>query len=325
MIEAPEALHEAVLRESVRGLDVPAGTQKTLSPWLFYDERGSALFEQITELPEYYLTRAERSIFEQYADEILAYARSPLTIAELGAGTAAKTGLLLSAAAQLQPELLYQPIDVSESALSEAGNSLPAKIPNLRVEPQIANYVTETFTVERPSGCQILGLYIGSSIGNFSPVEAAAILRKLRKQLKQSGDTLLLGVDLAPCSMKTVEFLLAAYDDAAGVTAAFNLNVLARLNREVGTDFDLACFAHRVRWNAAESRIEMHLESLLDQTVQLEGKRILFKAGETIHTENSYKFTERSLRPLLVSAGFGSPRLFHDADHRFAVAMAHPG
>ncbi len=325
MTEAPEALHEAVLHESVRGLSGAAGTQKTLSPWLFYDERGSALFEQITELPEYYLTRAERSIFEQYTGEILAYARTPLTVAELGAGTAAKTGLLLSAAAQRQPELLYQPIDVSESALAEAGNSLAATIPNLTVKPQIANYVTDAFSMERPAGCHILGMYIGSSIGNFSPGDALAILRKLRKQLKGSGDTLLLGVDLAPCTMKSVEQLLAAYDDAAGVTAAFNRNMLARLNREVGTDFDLSCFAHRARWNAVESRIEMHLESLSDQTVHLEGKRIEFRAGETIHTENSYKFTERSLRPLLVGAGFGSPRIFHDADHRFAVAMAHPG
>lgn len=325
MIEAPEALHEAVLREAVRGLDVPASAQKSLSPWLFYDERGSGLFEQITGLPEYYLTRAERSIFEGYAEEILAYARGPLTIAELGAGTAAKTGLLLSGAAALQPELLYQPIDVSESALSEAANSLGARISNLTVDSQVANYVTENFTIKRPEGCHILAMYIGSSIGNFSPADATAILRKLRKQLKRTGDTLLLGVDLAPCTLKTVDQLLAAYDDAAGVTAAFNLNVLTRLNRELGTDFDVACFGHRARWNAAESRIEMHLESLTDQTVRLDSKRIQFHAGETIHTENSYKFTERSLRPLMVGAGFGSPRLFHDADHRFAVAMAHPG
>ena len=214
---------------------------------------------------------------------------------------------------------------MSESALSEAGNSLRARISNLKVQAQVANYVTESFTIERPAECNILGLYIGSSIGNFSPADASAILRKLRKQLKRSSDTLLLGVDLAPCTMKTIEQLVAAYDDAAGVTAAFNLNLLTRLNRELDTDFDPACFAHRARWNAAESRMEMHLESLADQTVRLDGKRIAFRAGETIHTENSYKFTERSLRPLLVGAGFGSPRLFHDADHRFAVAMAHPG
>ncbi len=325
MIAAPEVLHEAVLREAVRGLAVPHGIQKTLSPWLFYDERGSALFEQITELPEYYLTRAERSIFEQYAGEILAYARTPLTIAELGAGTAAKTGVLLAAAAAQQPDVLYQPIDVSESALAEASASLSASIPGLRFAPQVANYVTESYTVARPAGCGILGMYIGSSIGNFPPAEAAAILRKLRKQLKGSSDTLLLGVDFAPCAMKTVEQLLGAYDDAAGVTAAFNRNILVRLNRELGTDFDPANFQHRARWNALDSRIEMHLESLKDQTVQLDGKRIHFEPGETIHTENSYKFTERSLRPLFISAGFGSPHIFQDSEHRFAVAMAHPG
>lgn len=325
MTEAPEALHEAVLREAHRGLLVPAGTQKSLSPWMFYDERGSALFEQITELPEYYLTRAERSIFAQFAPEILAYARGPLTVAELGPGTAAKTGLLLAEAAAQQTDLLYQPIDVSESALAAAKASLTAKIPGLRIEPQVANYITEPYTIKRSAGTNILALYIGSSIGNFAPGEAAGILRKLRKQLRQIGDTLLLGVDLAPCTCKSVNELLAAYDDAAGVTAAFNRNVLERLNREIGTDFNSSAFAHRVRWNAAESRIELHLESLDAQTVRLDEKRVRFAAGETIHTENSYKFTERSLRPLLAGAGFGSPRLFHDAEHRFAVAMAHPG
>ena len=325
MIEAPEALHEIVLREALRGLNVPSGTQKTLPPWLFYDERGSALFEQITELPEYYLTRAERSIFEQFSDEILSFAQSPLTVAELGAGSAAKTGLVLAAAAARQPELLYQPIDVSESALAEAATSLTARIPGLHLAAQTVNYVTETYTIERPAGCHVLAMYIGSSIGNFAPTEAALILRKLHKQLKGTRDTLVLGVDLAPCAAKSVDQLLAAYDDAAGVTAAFNRNILVRLNRELGTDFDPSCFAHRARWNAAESRIEMHLESLVDQTVRLEGHRLQFKAGETIHTENSYKFTERSLRPLLMNAGFGSPRFFQDAGHRFAVAMAHAG
>ena len=329
MIEAPELLHVTVLREAQRGLLVPAGAQKTLPPWLFYDERGSELFEQITELPEYYLTRAERSIFEQFSREILAYAQQPLTVVELGAGTAAKTGLLLAAAAQdASPELglLYQPIDVSESALAEADAALAAKIPGLRIKPLIANYVTDAYKIERPAGSHVLAMYIGSSVGNFAPADATAVLRKLRKQLKQTRDVLLLGVDLAPCAAsKSVDQLLAAYDDAAGVTAEFNLNILARLNREIGTDFDKSCFAHRVRWNAAESRIEMHLESLVPQTVHLEGKVVTFQPGETIHTENSYKFTERSLRPLLIGAGFGSPRLFHDPDHRFAVAMAHPG
>lgn len=328
MIEAPEALHEVVLREAVRGLHVPRGTQKTLPPWLFYDERGSGLFEQITNLPEYYLTRAERSIFHQFSVEILAFPRKPLTVMELGAGSASKTGILLAAAAAVQGEVLYQPVDVSESALADADAALMASIPGLRIQPQIANYVSEPYRIERPEGCSILAMYIGSSIGNFSPSEATVILKKLRKHLKQSSDALLLGVDLAPCACKSVDTLVAAYDDEAGVTAEFNGNILVRLNREVGTNFDPAAFAHRARWNAAESRIEMHLESLTDQTVLLPGKgerqTIAFAAGETIHTENSYKFTERSLRPLLSAAGFGNPHLFHDEQHRFAVAMAHP-
>ncbi len=328
MIEAPEALHEVVLREAVRGLHVPHGTQKTLPPWLFYDERGSGLFEEITRVPEYYLTSAERSIFQQFSTEILTFPRKPLTVMELGAGSASKTGILLAAAVEAQGDLLYQPVDVSESALADADAVLMAGIPGLRIQPQIANYVSEPYKIERPEGCSILAMYIGSSIGNFSPAEATLILKKLRKQLKQSSDALLLGVDLAPCACKSVESLVAAYDDEAGVTAEFNRNILVRLNREVGTNFDVATFAHRARWNAAESRIEMHLESLLDQTVLLPGKSggqsIAFTAGETIHTENSYKFTERSLRPLLSAAGFGNPHLFHDQHHRFAVAMAHP-
>ena len=327
MTEAPEALHEVVFREAVRGLHVPARAQKTLPPWLFYDERGSGLFAQITDLPEYYLTRAERSIFQMFSEQILAFPRKPLTIMELGAGTASKTGILLAAAAERQGDILYQPVDVSESSLAEADAALLAAIPGLRIQPQLANYVTEPYKVERPAGCSILAMYIGSSIGNFAPAEAIAILKKLRRQMKGDSDALLLGVDLAPCTCKKVEMLLAAYDDEAGVTAEFNRNVLLRLNREIGTDFDPATFAHRVRWNAAESRVEMHLESLIDQTVTLPGKgngRIAFVAGETIHTENSYKFTERSLRPLLTAAGFGHPHLFHDPSHRFTVAMAHP-
>lgn len=323
MIEAPEALREVVSREALRGLAVAPGTQKTLPPWLFYDERGSELFEQITQLPEYYLTRSERSIFEQFAVEIIGEGHTSITIAELGAGTAAKTGVLLRAALRRQSELLYQPIDVSASALDEAVHAL-AGIDGLRVKPTVANYITEPYTIERGRDESVMALYIGSSIGNFSPAEATGILRSLRKQARKTGDSLVLGVDLAPCRNKSVDLLLAAYDDAQGVTADFNLNLLARLNRDLRADFDLACFAHRVRWNAEASRIEMHLESLCDQAVHLEGKTIQFTPGETIHTENSYKFTERSLRPLLDAAGFGSPRWFYDPQRLFGVALAHP-
>jgi dimethylhistidine N-methyltransferase len=321
MIEAADALREAVLTEAIAGL---SARPKTLPPWLFYDDAGSALFEKITELPEYYLTRAERSIFAERGEEIIRRVGHPLTIAELGSGTASKTGLLLAAAARRQPRLLYQPIDVSPSALEQAAATLPAAVPGVVVRPQIANYITNGYTIERPDDCCVLALYIGSSIGNFGPDEARAILRKLRKQLKKTGDAVLLGIDLAPNRNKTVEQLIAAYDDAAGVTAAFNKNILARLNRELGADFDLSSFRHRAYWNPQDSRIEMHLVSNLAQTVTIDSERIDFAPGESIHTENSYKFTERGLRELLHESSYSSPQWFEDNDHHFAVALAYP-
>ena len=230
----------------------------------------------------------------------------------------------MAAAARRQRELLYQPIDVSPSALEQAVNTLPAAIPGVVVRPQIANYITDGYTIERPNGCCVLALYIGSSIGNFGPEEARSILRKLRKQLRSMGDAILLGVDLAPNRDKTVEQLIAAYDDAAGVTAAFNKNILARLNREVGAGFDLDAFRHRAYWNPQDSRIEMHLVSSVAQSITIDGERVTFAPGESIHTENSYKFTERGLREVLHDSGYSSPQWFEDADHHFAVALAYP-
>jgi len=389
----PVSLNEAVLNEALSGL---TATPKTLSPWLFYDERGSQLFEAITGLPEYYLTRTERALFATHADDILREFLTPgappnapasrafsspdtFTIAELGAGTATKTGLLLQAATRLQPHLLYQPIDVSASALA-AAEDLAATIPGLNVHPQVANYITEPYTLQHPTNSahsngngnghnhgnnanghdprtaselgapssatassspkvglsgprhdpttrsRILALYIGSSIGNFAPEEAQTILRRLRSHL-QPGDALLLGADLAPSAQKPISTILAAYDDAAGVTAAFNLNVLARLNRDLDADFNLEAFAHRARWNPAESRIEMHLESLIPQTVHIPNdgriRSLPFLAGETIHTENSYKFTDEALDTLLTRSGFTPTRTFHDPTRSFALTLAH--
>jgi L-histidine N-alpha-methyltransferase len=321
MIEITDALYDAVLREALIGLNCPRGEQKTLSPWLFYDERGSQLFEQITTLPEYYLTRTERAIFAAHAEEIFAAMDGCVTVAELGAGTAAKTGLLLDAATRLQGDVLYQPIDVSPTALDEAAAHLAAEIPGVRVKPQVANYVTETFTLARPESCKVLSLYIGSSIGNFSPEEASAVLSNLRDHL-EPGDALLLGTDLAPGKNKSVASLVAAYDDAQGVTAAFNKNVLVRLNRELDADFSVECFAHRAVWNAAESRMEMHLVSVREQVVHVGGERIAFAAGETIHTENSYKFSDRAIDALLGSADFERQVAWRDGDGRFAVTLA---
>jgi L-histidine Nalpha-methyltransferase len=317
--EAPEsALREAVLEEALRGL---TSTPKTLSPWLFYDERGSQLFEAITTLPEYYLTRTERDLFARYGPSLPLHLIAPVTIAELGAGSASKTGLLLQHFADHQGGLLYQPIDISPTALEEAAASITAKISGVRVEPQVANYITDGYSITRLPRHHVLALYIGSSIGNFSPVESVSILRNLRDHL-EPGDSLLLGVDLAPGKHKSVETLVAAYDDEAGVTAAFNKNVLVRLNRELGANFNVDGFAHRARWNAAASRMEMHLESLAAQTVTIAGERLTFREGETIHTENSHKFTEASILALLEASGYELDLTFHDDQQRFAVVLA---
>jgi dimethylhistidine N-methyltransferase len=325
---------EAISREARVGL---TATPKTLAPWLFYDEAGSRLFEHITELPEYYLTRTERSIFAAHADEILCEAArgqgpaGKLTLIELGAGTATKTGILLAAAVRQQGSVVYQPVDVSESALAEASENIMNNIPGVTVRSQVTDYTREALPLDRLRNTRTLALYIGSSIGNFIPGDATEVLRNLRAQLLP-GDTLLLGTDLAPIASpekhKTEAMLLAAYDDAAGTTAAFNLNVLTRLNRDLGSDFNVENFRHKVLWNPAESRIEMHLESLIAQRVHLPANgfgpalTINFTAGETIHTENSYKFTTAAVQSLLASARFKATRSWQDPQHLFAVTLA---
>jgi L-histidine Nalpha-methyltransferase len=294
---------------------------KSLSPWLFYDQRGSQLFEEITELPEYYVTRTERQILAEHAEEIVSAAAGgrDLSMIELGAGTATKTGLLLNAAVGLQGSVTYRPIDVSETALEEARTRLEAELPEVTVEPIVADY-TEGM---RQNGASHTGrklvLYIGSSIGNFSPADALEVLRGVRAQLLP-GDCLLLGTDM----VKDVDTLLAAYDDAAGVTARFNLNVLVRINRELDANFNPNLFRHRARWNEQHSRIEMHLESLLAQKVALRAldMEVRFARGETIHTENSYKFTDERVVALLTRAGFKLRQQWSDPNHWFTVYLA---
>jgi L-histidine N-alpha-methyltransferase len=327
----PISMLDAVANEARLGLNC---APKTLTPWLFYDETGSNLFEQITELPEYYLTRTERSIFADHAEEILQEAArnqgpaGKLTLIELGAGTATKTGILLAEAVRQQGSVVYQPVDVSESALDEARETIVANIPGVTVRAQVADYTREALPLDRLPNTRTLALYIGSSIGNFTPADAKDVLRNLRAQLLP-GDTLLLGTDLAPDGAnKSVSTLLAAYDDAAGVTAGFNLNVLTRLNRDLGADFDAESFRHRARWNAAESRIEMHLESLVAQRVHIPANfsgpafAVELAAGETIHTENSYKFTRSAVDALLSAASFSMVKVWEDPRHLFAVTLA---
>jgi L-histidine N-alpha-methyltransferase len=306
---------------AVEGFTGLTGEPKTLSPWLFYDEAGSRLFEEITELPEYYVTRTERRILAEHADEIISAAAGgrDLSMIELGAGTATKTGLLLNAAVRLQGGVTYYPIDVSQTALDEARSRLEAELPEVTVEPIVADYtegMRQNSTVQ--SGRRLV-LYIGSSIGNFSPEDAVEVLRGVRSQLSP-GDCLLLGTDM----VKDAQTLHAAYDDAAGVTARFNMNVLTRINRELEGNFDLRLFRHQARWNARESRVEMHLESLLPQKVAIRALdlEVRFLPDETIHTENSYKFTDESVLELLTRAGFRSRQQWSDADKWFTVYLA---
>jgi L-histidine Nalpha-methyltransferase len=299
-------------------------TPKWLPAWLFYDADGSALFERITVLPEYYLTRTERAIFTGYANAIINAAiqlhpqgdAEPLRMLELGAGTASKTGVLLDAAVRRQGATDYLPIDVSASAIDEACGSIARTLSGVRVVPQVANYVTDALAIPAHDG-PTLALYIGSSIGNFSPAEAVGVLRNLRAQLRP-GDSLLLGTDLA----KDARRLIAAYNDSEGVTAEFNLNVLRRLNRDLRADFDLDAFRHEAVWNASLSRIEMHLESLRAQTVRIGSLSVSFQVGETIHTENSYKFTLESIAKLLEAAGFSTVQTWRDERGWFAVTLA---
>jgi dimethylhistidine N-methyltransferase len=301
------------------------GSHKTLPAWLFYDEAGSWLFEQITELPEYYLTRTERAIFAAHSEEIIACAAGAadgelvrLRIAELGAGSADKTRLLLKAASGRQEVVVYEPMDVSSSALEAARARIESEIPGIEVAPQVVDYMERLSLEPTFPGERRLVLYIGSSIGNFEPHEAGLLLRRIRLALAP-GDGLLIGVDLR----KDVATLLSAYADAAGVTAEFNLNILARLNRELGAEFELHQFRHVAVWNGVKSRIEMHLESRTDQRVRVKalGIEVSFAKGERIHTENSYKYAPGQTEEMLAEAGFIPAARWTDDQNWFAVCL----
>jgi dimethylhistidine N-methyltransferase len=295
---------------------------RSLAPWMFYDARGSCIFEQLTQTPEYYPTRTERNILANCCDAIISAAcpakEEALRLVELGAGTARKTTILLEAAAKSRNEVLYAPVDVSSDALDVACETIATSLPAVSVSPIVANYVTDPPQLELFNGTT-LGLYIGSSIGNFTPQEARTILRSLRGQL-QAGDALLLGVDM----VKDEATLVAAYDDRNGVTAEFNLNLLHRLNRELDADFDPASFRHRAVWNRRHSRIEMHLESARDQVVRIAAAnlQVRFAEGERIHTENSYKFTDATVGILLSDAGFEVERTWTDERGWYSVTLA---
>jgi L-histidine Nalpha-methyltransferase len=318
-VDAPRAVVQEATFDAV-GAAVRAGllrTRKQLPPWLFYDERGSALFEEITALPEYYLTRTEGRILTREAEAIVSTAGPPLEVVELGAGSAAKTEILLAALLQHQARVTYYPLDVSAAALTSARARL-RPLRRVIVRPILARYPEALDLPRPPEGQRRLVLFLGSNIGNDDPQAARALLAGVARALRP-GDALLLGADLR----KPARVLLPAYDDARGVTAEFNKNVLLRLNRELQADFDLGAFRHLARWNARRSRVEMHLESTRAQRVVLRAldAEVSFARGERIHTESSYKLTPVRIRRLLARAGFRTEASWTDPRRWFGLYL----
>lgn len=302
-------------QEVVSGL---TARRKHLPCKLFYDDRGSALFEEITHLQEYYPTRTELEILQERSREIAISTGSPVSIVELGAGTATKTGVLLNAFARRQMRLRYFPVDISLAALQDAKKRIVEECPGVLVKPIAADFA-HGFGFLKSIPSRKVVLYLGSSIGNFDWNDAVAMLGKVREHLV-AGDSFLLGTDM----VKGKDILVPAYHDAQGVTEQFNKNILMRLNREVGANFDLRAFRHVAEWNPKASRMEIYLESVKPQTVQLGvlGGTIRFTTGERIHTENSYKYSMEMVQRLLCIAGFKLEKSWFDRRNWFGLHLA---
>ncbi|MCQ4211261.1 L-histidine N(alpha)-methyltransferase [Streptomyces longispororuber] len=309
----PEDATDAALRSDVlHGL---TRSPKTLPPKWFYDARGSELFDEITTLEEYYPTRAEREILVARAPEIAA-ATGARTLVELGSGSSDKTRHLLESFADLAA---YVPVDVSESALRGAARTLRAEHPGLAVHALVADF-TRGLDLPATPGPRLVA-FLGGTIGNLLPDERAAFLKAVR-ELLSPGDFLLLGTDL----VKDESTLIAAYDDAAGVTAAFNKNVLSVVNRELGADFDPGAFEHVALWDPREEWIEMRLRSTVPQTVKIPALDLAvdFEAGEELRTEVSAKFRQERVREELGAAGLELTRWWTDEAGRFALSLSTP-
>lgn len=298
------------LEEVVAGL---SATPKTLSAKYFYDAEGSRLFEQICALPEYYLTRTETALLREIAPEIATRIPDGAALVEFGSGASTKTRILLDAAPQVA---VYAPIDISPTALDAAAASLRADYPDLTVAPLVDDFTKALSPPQGARGRPMVGFFPGSTIGNFSPAEAELLLRQAREWLGE-GAMLVIGADVA----KDPAVLIPAYDDAQGVTAAFNRNILVHINRELGATFDPKAFAHRAVWNAEESRIEMHLQSVRDQIVMVGDRGVRFARGETVHTENSYKYRPDMFDTIARRAGWTVARRWVSPAPAFAVYM----
>jgi dimethylhistidine N-methyltransferase len=286
-------------------------TPKSISPKYFYDQAGSALFDRICDLPEYYPTRTELSILQTHAADMARHMGEHADIIEFGAGSLHKIRLLLNAASK---PARYVPMDISGAHLQTASALLKKEFPALHIQPLVADYTSDwQLPAPLPHAGKRVAFFPGSTIGNFSPQQAKTFFQNCAQHLK--GGALLLGVDL----IKSPDVLHAAYNDAQAVTAAFNLNLLARANRELGSDFDLSQFAHSAFYNAPLQRIEMHLLSLKAQTVHLNGHAYAFHEGETLHTEYSHKFTIAGIQQAAQSAGLQTTAVWTDPHYLFGL------
>jgi dimethylhistidine N-methyltransferase len=289
------------------------GPRKTLPCKYFYDEEGSALFERICELDEYYPTRTELGILRRHGGEMAAALGPRCLLVEYGSGSSTKTRLLLE---RLDDPAAYVPVDISREHLLRSAEALCARHPHLPVIPVCADFTQPFELPPVPRAARRAAFFPGSTIGNFGPAEARKFLAQIAEQCGRGG-VLLIGVDLR----KSPAILEPAYDDALGVTAEFNRNLLRRINRELGADFDLAGFDHRALWNAVDGRVEMHLVSRREQAVQLGGCRIRFARGESIHTESSHKYELAGFAALARSAGFEVERVWTDPARLFSVQL----
>ncbi len=279
----------------------------------FYDRRGSELFEDITRLPEYYPTRTETALLERVCPEVARETGTGGAVIEFGSGSSAKTPVLLRA---VQPAA-YVPIDISGDFLRDSAREIAAQFPGLAVEPVEGDFLKPLKLPAGIGGLARLGFFPGSTIGNMAPVAAVDLLRAMRASLGE-GSSLLIGID----QIKDPAVLVPAYDDAAGVTAAFNLNLLERINAELAGTIPVDAFAHVARWNDDRARIEMHLEATRAVTFEVDGRGFAMAAGETIHTENSHKYGDRDARLLLAAGGWTVTRTWTDDAGLFALYLA---
>lgn len=295
--------------------------RKTLSPKYLYDEIGSQLFEKICDLPEYYPTRTERRIIERNISEIISVCSPETELVELGSGSSTKTRLIIEAFLKKYHKLNYIPIDISRSILVESARFLQKKYPKIHISGLVSDYIKALNYLTNHHHDHKMIIFLGSSIGNFATDESLIFLEEIRKSLAPS-DMLLIGMDL----VKSENILIPAYDDVQGVTAKFNLNLLVRINRELGGRFDLDKFRHRAIFNKAQSRVEMHIVSIQKQTVRVDyfDREFNFEQGETIHTENSHKYSPLSITQMAERTGFEVVNCWYDENKWFSLNLMKP-